>query len=43
MSDNRQIFSLKQVAASIRKVIEDRYAQLYWIRAEMHTNTINET
>ena len=36
MSDNRQIFSLKQVAASIRKVIEDRYAQLYWIRAEMH-------
>lgn len=36
MSDNRQIFSLKQVVSSIRKTIEERYQQLYWVKAEMH-------
>ena len=36
MSSNRQIFSLKQVVSSIRKTIEERYAQLYWVKAEIH-------
>lgn len=36
MSDTRQIFTLKQVAASIRKTIEERYSQTYWVKAEMH-------
>lgn len=36
MSDNRQIFTLKQVVSSIRKTIEERYHQLYWVKAEMH-------
>jgi exodeoxyribonuclease VII large subunit len=36
MSDTRHIFSLKQVAASIRKTIEERYQQVYWVKAEMH-------
>lgn len=36
MSDNRQIFSLKQVVSSIRKTIEERYHQTYWVKAEMH-------
>jgi exodeoxyribonuclease VII large subunit len=36
MSDARQIFTLKQVAASIRKTIEERYQKLYWVKAEMH-------
>jgi len=36
MSDSRQIFSLKQVVSSIRKTIEDRYKNTYWVKAEMH-------
>jgi exodeoxyribonuclease VII large subunit len=36
MSETRQIFSLKQVATSIRKTIEERYQQVYWVKAEMH-------
>lgn len=36
MSDNRQIFSLKQVVSSIRKTIEERYQSNYWVKAEMH-------
>ena len=36
MSETRQIFTLQQVANSIRKTIEDRYRQLYWVKAEMH-------
>jgi exodeoxyribonuclease VII large subunit len=36
MSSERQIFSLKQVVSSIRKTIEDRYAQLYWVKAEIY-------
>lgn len=36
MSDEKQIFTLKQVAASIQKAIAERYNRLYWIKAEMH-------
>lgn len=36
MSENRQIFSLKQVVSSIRKTIEERYQTAYWVKAEMH-------
>lgn len=36
MSDERQIFTLKQVALSIKKTIEERYHQTYWVKAEMH-------
>ena len=36
MSSERQIFTLKQVVSSIRKTIEERYKQLYWVKAEMH-------
>ena len=36
MSDTRQIFTLKQVALSIKKTIEERYHQMYWVKAEMH-------
>lgn len=36
MSDNRQIFTLEQVCQSIKKTIEARYNQLYWVKAEMH-------
>ena len=36
MTDNRQIFTLKQVTSSIQKVIEDRYRNQYWVKAEMH-------
>lgn len=36
MSDSRQIFTLQQVAGSIKKTIEARYQQLYWVKAEMH-------
>jgi exodeoxyribonuclease VII large subunit len=32
----RQIFTLQQVASSIRKTIEQRYSQSYWVKAEMH-------
>ncbi len=36
MSDAPKIFTLKQVVGSIRKTIEDRYQQTYWVKAEMH-------
>ena len=36
MSKERQIFSLKQVVSSIRKTIEERYAQTYWMKAEIY-------
>ena len=36
MSESRQIFTLKQVASSIRKTLEERYQQTYWVKAEMH-------
>lgn len=32
----KQIFTLSQVARSIRKTIESRYVQPYWIKAEIH-------
>ncbi len=36
MSDARQIFTLSQVTSSIKRTLEDRYKQLYWVKAEMH-------
>jgi exodeoxyribonuclease VII large subunit len=36
MSSERQIFTLKQMVSSIRKTIEARYQESYWIKAEMH-------
>ena len=36
MSSAPKIFSLKQVVSSIRKTIEERYHQTYWVKAEMH-------
>jgi exodeoxyribonuclease VII large subunit len=36
MSIERQIFSLKQVVSSIRKTIEERYGQTYWMKAEIY-------
>ena len=36
MPVDRQIFSLKQVVSSIRKTIEDRYLQTYWVKAEIY-------
>ena len=36
MSVDRQVFTLKQVVSSIRKTIEERYMQLYWVKAEIH-------
>lgn len=36
MVSGKQIFTLKQVVSSIRKTIEERYQQLYWVKAEMH-------
>lgn len=36
MSDAPKIFTLQQVVSSIRKTIEDRYQQFYWVKAEMH-------
>lgn len=36
MSEEKQIFTLKQVANSIRKIIAERYQQNYWVQAEMH-------
>jgi exodeoxyribonuclease VII large subunit len=32
----KQIFTLKQVVLSIKKAIDDRYSQAYWVKAEMH-------
>lgn len=36
MSETPKIFTLKQVVSSIRKTIEERYQQMYWVKAEMH-------
>ena len=36
MSEEKQIFTLKQVTLSIQKVISERYSRLYWVQAEMH-------
>ncbi|MDX2360700.1 MAG: exodeoxyribonuclease VII large subunit [Crocinitomicaceae bacterium] len=36
MSDQPQIFTLRQVVSSIRKTIEERYNREYWVKAEMH-------
>ena len=36
MPENQKIFTLKQVVSSIRKTIEERYQQLYWVKVEMH-------
>ncbi len=36
MSDNQKVFTLKQVVSSIRKTIEERYQQFYWVKVEMH-------
>ncbi len=36
MSETPKIFTLKQVVGSIRKTLEDRYHQTYWVKAEMH-------
>jgi len=36
MSDTPKIFTLQQVVSSIRKTIEERYQQYYWVKAEMH-------
>lgn len=35
MSSEKQIFTLKQVASSIQKVIAERYQHTYWVQAEM--------
>lgn len=32
----KQIFTLHQVVKSIKKTLEERYAQTYWLKAEMH-------
>lgn len=32
----KQVFTLLQVTSSIRKTIEQRYTQSYWVKAEMH-------
>ncbi|MFM7636708.1 MAG: exodeoxyribonuclease VII large subunit [Crocinitomicaceae bacterium] len=34
--EEKQIFTLAQVATSIKKTLENRYNQLYWIKAEMY-------
>jgi len=36
MSAEKQVFTLKQVAASIQKTVAERYNRLYWVQAEMH-------
>jgi exodeoxyribonuclease VII large subunit len=36
MSAEKQVFTLKQVAASIQKTVSERYNRLYWVQAEMH-------
>ena len=32
----KQVFTLQQVVRSIKKTLEDRYTQTYWVKAEMH-------
>jgi exodeoxyribonuclease VII large subunit len=41
VSTERQVFSLKQVLHSIRKTIDNRYGQLYWVKGEMHKLNIS--
>jgi exodeoxyribonuclease VII large subunit len=36
VSNEPQIFTLRQVVSSIRKTIEERYNREYWVKAEMH-------
>lgn len=36
MPEEKEIFTLKQVATSIQKAIAERYNRLYWVKAEMH-------
>lgn len=36
MSEQKQIFTLEQVANSIKKTIAQRYTSLYWVKAELH-------
>ena len=36
MPNTPKIFTLQQVVSSIRKTIDERYKQLYWVKAEMH-------
>ena len=36
MVESPKIFTLKQVVSSIRKTIDERYKNLYWVKAEMH-------
>ena len=36
MSEQTQIFTLRQVVSSIRKTLEERYNREYWVKAEMH-------
>ncbi|MEN9301686.1 MAG: hypothetical protein RL264_115 [Bacteroidota bacterium] len=33
---SKQIFTLEQVARSIKKTLSERYTQTYWVKAEMH-------
>ena len=32
----KQVFTLQQVVRSIKKTLEDRYTQNYWVKADMH-------
>lgn len=36
MSSEKQIFTLKQVALSIQKLVAERYNRTYWVQAEVH-------
>jgi exodeoxyribonuclease VII large subunit len=36
MPEEHEIFTLKQVATSIQKAINERYSRLYWVKAEMY-------
>ena len=36
MSEERQIFTLKQVATSIQRLMSERYHQNYWVQTEIH-------
>jgi exodeoxyribonuclease VII large subunit len=35
-SSDKEIFTLKQVANSIQKTLQERYHRTYWVKAEMH-------
>ncbi len=36
MPDERKIFSLHQLALSVKRMFEKHYDQLYWVKVEMH-------